>query len=264
MENLSTLLTTPPLVDGATTVEIPAGWEQGRGAYGGLVLGLMTAAAAAAVDDSARRLRSLTGELFGPVSAGPARVEVEVLRVGSAVSTVAVRLRQAEPLATAVAVFGRPRADTTRWQELTPPALTPWREVPPIPANLPMMPTFTQHFEFRNTGPLPFSGAGKPHAEGWIRTRVPPLRCDDAWLIALADCWWPAILPAEPDPRAMATIGFTLQVVGSTVGLEPDAPLYHRGYVLAGEEGYLVEQRELWSADGRLLALNPQTFVLIR
>ena len=43
-----------------------------------------------------------------------------------------------------------------------------------------------------------------------------------------------------------------------------DEPILHRGRVLSGRNGYVAESRELWSADGRLLAHNQQTVVIIR
>lgn len=264
MSELSTLFAARAPAEGGFDVDVPAGWGQGRGAYGGLVLGMMTAAAAANVGDPERRLRTLSGELYAPVAVGPAHLRVELLRAGSAVTTVSVQLSQVEPRATAIAVFGRDRPERAQWPTLTPPTPPPWRDVEPMPEGLPFVPEFAQHFEFRNTGPIPFSRDGSACSEGWLRPRVAPPVCDDAWLVAMADCWWPALLPALEAPRPMATLGFTLQVVGALDGVDPAAPLFHRGRVLAGEGGYLVEQRELWTEDGRLVALNPQTFVLIK
>ncbi|HEU4408007.1 MAG TPA: acyl-CoA thioesterase domain-containing protein [Polyangiaceae bacterium] len=62
---------------------MPEGWQQGRGAFGGLVPGALTRAMAASEPEPARALRSLSAELLGPVPPGPADVGVEVLRRGS-------------------------------------------------------------------------------------------------------------------------------------------------------------------------------------
>jgi hypothetical protein len=54
-------------------------------------------------------------------------------------------------------------------------------------------------------------------------------------------------------------VAFTLDLVGDVAAGDRDAPAYHRGRVLAAQQGYLVEQRELRSEDVRLLAVNQQT-----
>ena len=46
-------------------------------------------------------------------------------------------------------------------------------DVEVLPLWQPLAPVFTQHMEFRLTGPLPLSG-GEPRASGWVRPRTPP------------------------------------------------------------------------------------------
>ncbi len=63
----------------------------------------------------------------------------------------------------------------------------------------------------------------------------------------------------------MATVGYTLQLVADLAGLDAASPLLFRSKCLAIDDGYLLEQRELWRPDdGRLVALNAQTFVVIK
>jgi hypothetical protein len=62
----------------------------------------------------------------------------------------------------------------------------------------------------------------------------------------------------------MATIAFTLELVSSLDGEDPAAPLLYRGTVPLAAEGYFQETRELWTASGRLLARNHQTFAIIK
>src|SRR5271156_4451783 len=83
LRTLTTLTT--PLRIGADLfeVEIPDGWHQGRGAFGGLVIGtLVRAITAFDAADSASpfSLRALTAELCAPVLPGPNRIRVERLR----------------------------------------------------------------------------------------------------------------------------------------------------------------------------------------
>jgi hypothetical protein len=131
-------------------------------------------------------------------------------------------------------------------------------------APAPFVPPFVEHFELRPTGPMPFSGAAEAAASGWVRPRDPGLARDAAYVTALADVWWPALYARLPRWRPMATVAFTLDLVDGCDGLPPDAPLYHRARVVAARGGYVVEQRELWGDNGRLVALNQQTFVVIQ
>jgi len=238
------------LASASGALAVPDTWQQGRGAYGGFVTGSMIRALEASAPD--RPLRSLTAELCGPLQPGDATIELAVLRAGSAVTTATARVVQrGEVQAHGVGVLGRARADAEHRVALQPPALPPWREVAisPVAGG----PSFAQHFEYRVVA---------MHGDilGWVRPRRPGGRRDAAYLAACIDAYWPTLLDVAR-PRPMATIAFTFQPLALAAG---DAPLAYRGRFLAGEAGYFVEQRELWDETGRLLALNQQTFVVIK
>jgi acyl-CoA thioesterase len=249
-------LMTVPLEHGRARVTIPDGWQQGRGLFGGLVAGLSIRALEQVAPD--RPLRSLTCEMCGPVQAGDAELVVEVLRAGNAVTTAAARIVQhGEVQAHAVGVLGKDRVPGTRML-LAPPVIRPWHELAPLPLAS-FAPGFAQHVEFRLTGPLPFAGGSDARVEGWVRWKQPGTRRDAAYLAACIDSYWPALFSIERAPRPMATIAFTFQPLGI-----PDDDVYYRATLAAQDDGYCVEFRELWSADGRLLALNQQTFAVIK
>jgi hypothetical protein len=181
------------------------------------------------------------------------------------VSTVTARLvQEGEVLAHGVGVLGRARTTERDGVWATPPSLGDWRTLPALPIASPGGPVFAQHWIFRTDEHLPFAGAAVPEAAGWIAPRSPGVRRDAAFLAACIDAWWPAIFAQETAPRPMATIAFTFQPVGSFDGLDPEAPLRYRSRVEATHDGYAVELRELWGADGRLLALNQQTICVIK
>lgn len=253
------------LGDGRYRTEIPDGWQQGKGAFGGLVMASLVRAIERAEPDPARRLRALTGEIPAPVLAGEVDVAVEVLRRGAGVTTArAVLSQRGEVLAQATGVLGAARRAVPSWKALAAPAMRPWREVEPIPFLPGVMPTFVQHFEMRNVGPAPFSGGAELRAEAWVRPRVAIGERGAAWLAAMVDVWWPCALVGFDAPRPTATIAFTLELVGGFEGLDPAEPIFYRAQAPVMEEGYSVEFRELWGSDGRLLALNQQTFVIIK
>jgi hypothetical protein len=172
-------------------------------------------------------------------------------------------LQEGELRAHAVGVFGRARNAEAPHVELPPPPAQGWRALPPLPVEGPW-PTFARHFEFRSEGPFPFMGASEARTEGWVRARAAGAMGSAALLAAHADAWWPAILNRMTEPRPVGTIAFTLQLLGTLEGLDPEAPFFHRARALATAEGYSMELRELWGEDGRLLALNTQTIAVIR
>jgi Thioesterase-like superfamily len=250
--------------DGWWSTEVPEGWLQGRGAFGGIVIGAMIRALEAQVADVSRPLRSITAEICGPVVAGPVQLAVEMLRAGSGVSTAACRLVQSEQIqAHAVGVFGKSRAIDLDGQHLAPPRMRSWRDWDPIPL-VPLAPEFARHFEFRTAGPVPFSGARELEVEGWVRPRNPGPARDATYVAVCADAWWSPVHAMSTVPRPLATIAFTLQLCGTVDGLDPDAPLFHRARDVVVRDGYFVELRELWGEDGRLVALNQQTFAIIK
>jgi acyl-CoA thioesterase len=266
--DFDTMVTPTPIGVGRFSIDVPDGWQQGRGAFGGLVLAYLARAAEATAADPARPLRSLSAQIVGPVQPGSAEIAVEVLRTGSGVSALAARLIQEGAVqAHAVVALGKTRPTYSAAPTLIAPEPPPWRERIALPGSVPMVPTFTRHLEFWPTGPLPFSGAGPDAAQvtaGWVRLRRPGRARDSAFILAHIDAYWPGFLAAASAPRPAATLTFSLETMSDLVGLDPDAPLFHRARVVGGRDGYAVEARELWGEDGRLVALNQQVLVIMK
>lgn len=243
---------------------VPEGWQQGRGAYGGLVVGLMIRALEALEDDATRPLRALSAEIPSPVMSGPTTLRLTTFRRGSGVSSHEAHLVQdGEVRARASGLFGKARPVELAWQP-EPPTITPFDSAPVVP-ELPSSPPFTRHFEYRLTGPFPFAGASRePVVEGWVRPRAPLARLGVAEVAALVDCYWPSFFTPAAAPRPSSTIGYALHTTPAAEHLAADAPFYYRARTLQVAAGFLYEQRELWTAEGELVALNPQTFCVIQ
>lgn len=244
---------------------IPDTWQQGKGAFGGLVVGAAIGAAEAVIAEPARSLRAITAELMAPALVGPTAIEVTTLRTGSSVTVAAIALRQAgELVAHLVATFGKVRDDAA-WTAIDPPALPHHEAVALAPVGPPRAPVFTQHFAFRPVIGLPFAGdaAAPREVTGWVAPRAPGASRGPAYLAACIDAYWPVAMVAEARPRPMATLTYTLQLVGA-LAPDDDRPLAYRARALAAGAGYVPELRELWTADGQLVAVNPQTFALSR
>lgn len=242
--------------------DVPEGWRQGRGAYGGLVVAALVRAAEQEINDAARVVRAVTAEIPAPVEPGRADITVEILRAGNAVTTARVALRQGnEVRAHAVVIAAAARAEAPSWNSLVPPYAPAWDTIPSTTAS-PLMPEFAQHFDFRIAEGVPATGA-PAQTTGWIRPRLPGTKRDAAFIAAVIDAWYPGALVHASQLRPMATLAFTLEIVGNLED-HGDEPLLYRGVAPVCTNGYSLETRELWTEDGRLVAINHQTFVVIR
>ncbi|MCU1282773.1 MAG: TesB-like acyl-CoA thioesterase 1 [bacterium] len=273
------------IAPGRYRATIPDAWQQGRGAFGGLVLAILLRAieageAAAAATTTAgseparrRTTRTLAGDLCGPALPGPAEIVVRALRRGNNQSNLAAELTQeGVVVATATAVLsparlatGDGRATPPFSPPAAPPASAPWSEVAVSPIGPPLGPVFTQHYEYRPTsgGPTGFAAVGEPYAEGWIRERVTLAALDAPALVGRLDAWWPTLFAIDGALRPVATISFSAQMLADLASLPAAEPLRYRARMVALYEGFFVELRELWRGD-RVVALNQQTFAILR
>jgi hypothetical protein len=258
----------------ATTIEridigrfqarIPDGWQQGRGAFGGLVLGTLARAVLAEEPQLNRALRTLAGDLCGPVLPGEVEITTRVLRRGSNQTNMSAELRQGgEVVALASAVLSAPRS----LPSLPPPDAPPpsdWRALPIVELPLPRFPAFARHYEYRSLGP-PFGPTAEAGAGGFVREceEVALARVDAPALIARLDAWWPALFLVEGGPRPIATVSFVAELLADPASLPPTEPLRYRARVAGQHDGFFVELRELWHGE-RLVALNQQTFAVIK
>lgn len=262
---------TPRLVGDRYQLDVVPGWRMGRGSFGGLVVAALVRAIEHHVADPARIVRSLTAEIPGPLDpgGGPADITVETLRRGNNVSTVRAAMSQQGDLKThAVAVLAAARGGDApvSWNDMAAPSAPAWSEVAPLdlaaPGALPGPgPEFAQHFEYRV---VERTGGPGARAMGWVRPRNPGAPGDAAYIAAVIDAWWPVAFIRLGSPRPMATIAFTLDIAAGLAGLDPEAPLLYRSTAPVCTDGYALETRELWGSDGRLVAINHQTFVIIR
>jgi acyl-CoA thioesterase len=249
---------------GRYAVAIPDGWQQGRGAFGGLVLGmLLRAIEHAAAGDAGRRTRTLLGDLVGPALPGAAEIRVELLRRGANQSNLRADLVQGgDTVAYASAVLSTPRPVGL-------PGFAPRVEPPAFDTAValvmrPGAPTFTQHLEYRLTGSAPWTAAATPDTAGWVRFREPPRAVDAPLLIALLDAFWPAYFSTVPAPRPIATVSFAAQIACDPRALDPAAPLFYRARTVNDHDGFQLELRELFDPSGAVVAMNQQTFAILK
>jgi acyl-CoA thioesterase len=235
--------------------EISDRWWVVRGPFGGYVAALLTRAMVAAVDDPARRPRSLTVHYVEAPAAGPVDVCAAVERSGRAASTVSLRLEQdGRPVALALGSCAAWRDGEPEWSEAAP-------EVPPPDACGRLAwangaPGFFDRLEVRPA--LPIMGGGARNL-AWLRFD-PPQPLDHLAVTALCDGWMPAAFSKLGRPVGAPTADLTIHF---------RAPVITGDWVLADYRsrfsagGAWEEDGELWAEDGTLLAQSRQ-LALIR
>lgn len=233
-------------------------WFQGRGIYGGLTFATLVRAIELS---TTLPLRRLSVELCAPISDQPCDIRIGQARRGASTEFLTIELKQSEQMmliGTAVCAVNRDQSI-----DRSPSHPLPSPNVPPLSAN-PLMPPFSQHFEYRpTTGELPMSGqtTDRLRTGGWIQARTGTKR-DSALVLGLIDAWWPALFLAVNRPRAMGTISFAVELLN-----QPTAQcgaFYIESQTEHCVGGYALEENRLWDHNGALLAQAQQRVALIR
>jgi acyl-coenzyme A thioesterase PaaI-like protein len=156
----SVLLSRIHASEGASTLEVPEDWLQGRTLFGGLQAVVGLAAMRSLAPDAP--LRSLQVTFLAPVPGGPVTARARILRSGKSATHVEARIVDGDnTLALMVGVFGLPRSSAVTLRPQQPSV------VPENPVELPFVPgvapNFTQHFKARwLVGGLAVVGIQKP------------------------------------------------------------------------------------------------------
>jgi len=243
---------------------VPDGWQQGRGAFGGLVLGAMMQVMESREPDGERVARTFTGDICGPAVPVESRIVSRVLRRGNNQTNLAATFEQAGAVvAHATCTLSRARSVGAPPRfSFDPPVQPPYELATVAGVTQREAPPFAKHFEFRPTGPLPFAGGAEAVVLGWVKEAVALPAVTAAALIARLDAHWPAIFSVERAPRSLATVSFMAEILCDPRTLDPQKPMFYRGRIVAESGGYVVELRELWDGD-RVIALNQQSIALL-
>jgi acyl-CoA thioesterase len=186
---------------------------------------------------------------------------VSVERLGRGLSTVSARLHQdGRDCVLALAALGvdrpGPSFDDQRFPDVPAPDA-----VPRPPAGSGIAIPFRDRFDTRPAiGGNPFVAGSQALTGGWIRT-VDDDPVDEVVVAALTDAWPPAVFSRVEVPVGVPTIDLTIHFRQPPSG-EPGWSLVRFTTKLA-EAGYLEEDGEVWSADGRLLAQSRQLAVVL-
>ena len=251
---------------------VPDYWQQGRGAWGGLVIGGSLRALNLVATDPERSIRTISSHIFGPVPAQDCVVTVSLIRRGSAMSTWSVNIVDGEGnrCAESVIITGGARAPdlpVADWGTVSMPQVPSWASVSSVAVEPPVGPVFGPHLEFRPIIGAPFSSS-PAHAVGWLRFAEHVDADNGSWtaeqLLSVVDGWWPAAYVSLAAPRTMATVSFSAHLMVDPLTLPLGEPVLMESRVTAAHEGFTSETRRLWSVDGRVIVENLQSIVVVR
>ena len=246
-----------PLGDHRYAAAIDPGWWVIRGPNGGYLAALVLRAITTDVADPARRPRSFTVHYLRPPQEGAVELIVQPERVGRTTTVVTARMLQDGKLtALAVAALGLDRPGPEFAHLPMPDAPGPDDLSPPQrpPVDIPLRARFETRVAIGRP-PWNPEPATQAVTGGWLRlVEAEPL---DAHVVAaLTDAWFPAIFTTTKQPLGVPTVDLTIH-------FRDEPPAAHdwcfvRFVSRHGSGGFLEEDGEIWSRDGRLLAQSRQ------
>jgi acyl-CoA thioesterase len=163
-------------------------------------------------------------------------------------------------VALAVGAFSRPRPGPEfcdlRMPDVPPPEAVEPHDPPPE------APPIARRWDIRwAIGEPPWDGPRRDEAVGggWIRMADPTV-VDAPVVAAITDAWVPPVFARIEEPIFVPTVDLTVHFRAAlpVPGAEPSDFVLARFRTLAAAEGFLEEDGEVWSQDGRLLAQSRQ------
>jgi acyl-CoA thioesterase len=249
--------------EGQMYFRVTEDWTQGRAAFGGLVVASALRAMLPHVP-AERHLRSLFVSFVAPVGVGEAKIRVELLRSGRALTTLEARVSQGETTCTVLlGSFGEAHERELAIEPPKMPSVPAAETLPDVPFMEGLFPNFAQHLAYRMTSEIaPYSGAERAFVQGWCRLRDAE-RVGYPEIAALIDAWWPPIVSIAEAPLAASSMTWLINFFAeiSPEGLSPAAWWMYEGRSDASKGGYADTDSLFWDAQGRLIARSRQLVV---
>lgn len=240
-------------------------WWVERGPHGGFLAALMLRALKTTIDDPSRPVRSLTVHYIAPPTDGPVEVKTATERVGKSRSSASARLEQdGETKAIALAAFSS-AWESVEWAEAAMPDVAAFGDLDPLPVDNGITPRFFENFDARPAiGDWPFSEAKRAFSGGWIRF-AEPRPVDDLAVAAFADAWMPSVFVRLDRPMAVPTVDLTVhfRTALPPAGGDPEDYVLVDFRTETAADGFFVEDGEIWSPNGTLVAQARQLGVLM-
>ncbi len=233
----------------------PPAWSQGRTLYGGMSAALCHEAARSLVALDTP-LRSAQFAFIGPAG-GSLRLVPSVARQGKSSSVIVVDMFVEDAIAAkATFVFGAARDSVIAYDRDQFPSV-------PLPADCPpLFPdghsglSFADNFEVRLAAGSFLLSGGEPEFTLWVRFRDAQTVDPVTALLALADAPPPAAMTLFPQPAAISTATWAVDLMHAPT----DANGWHllRSTGEQAADGYAMQDMTLWDFTGRRLIQGRQ------
>lgn len=248
--------------DGSFRANVDEGWSGFGGAHGGYTAAIVLRAMAALARPEHTQPRTLTVQLTTAVMPGEVALEGALERAGRSLSWTSCRLVQdGSTAAAALASFSAPGSGPEH-RALTMPDVPPPGEVPLAEEMVVPQAGIAAHVEYRPLMPDTSGAERTARLEEWMRLRDP--HALDPYLAAfLIDAPPPALYVALDEYPPMPSTEMALQFA------EPQPPAddgWLLGVVrtLTAAGGYVLEDGELWTSGGELVATSRQLRRVLR
>lgn len=239
---------------GVYDAEIASGWDIGGNANGGY---LMALAATAMTDAVGRPPLSLTAHYLRPGKVGPCRIDVDVLRAGRRMATVAARLgTNGDTSLALLGTFGDQVEAGPVVTDGAPPPLPPYDEcvssAPPVDSG------FMDRVDVRirpgDAGFREGRPSGIAEIAGWFEfaDRHP---VDALGMLLVADAFAPVCFNRPEFPVGWAP---TLELTVHVRGVPAQGPVRCVFRSRFMQNGLFEEDGEVWDSSGRLVAQSRQ------
>ena len=270
--------TLPPAIEGGPVVRRFTGtfsdrWFIDRALHGGHVIAVMVRAVEAAVDDPARSIRSLTNHYLLPAKAGPFHIDVTIERSGRTLTNVSARLvQQGQTVSLALSALGGPW-ESYDWDHTSMPVVPDPEDCPDLWGDTGGSTNLHKNWRYKlamgpalNSGLITDPTRPESISGGWVRL-VEPRPVDAGLAAALTDTWVPMpFTHIDEDHRVLfPTIELTVHFLDplplpDDTGEEP-CLVWHR--IDTSRSGFVVQDTEVWTRTGRLIARGRQKALLI-
>lgn len=240
-------------------------WWGAIGPSGGYLAAIL-AAAAESVVGARQSMRSLTVHYLQSASPGPFELHLVVPHATRAMTTVQMTMSQGDSaIVSGLASLAKGRAGEGL-NESRFPCVPAFEDVEISQFLLgqgvhDVAPPFARKLEYRHClGPAPLSGGREARTGGWLRM-LDERPLDVPAAAMMMDAWWPAVwsrmISVPRTPTLDLTVHFRRALPPTT------EPVLIKSWSQLGEDGYVDEQAELWSADGQLLVQSEQLSLLL-
>jgi acyl-CoA thioesterase len=249
--------------ENAFTATLSRDWWVVTGPNGGYVASVLLRALTERIGDPERMARSLTVHYLRAPGEGAVEIETRLIREGRSVTTMAASMTQhGAEVAVATAVFARPRPFWPFHDAEMPPVPAP-EDTPASSWPPDLFPPIARRFTYRPiTKETVFTGEPRAELACWLRLNEPrPL--DPVLLATLADAAAPAVFPKATAPVAATTIDLTVHFRAPADMAPYDGWAMSAFRSRVSVDGFVEEDGELWTPDGRLIAQSRQLALLM-